>query len=89
MESYLPTPATLAKALPTMSAAALKEWAPELTSRPQAQPEPEPEPEPAAHCHAGGSEPKVELVRTEGRVTKVIVTCRCGERMALDCLYEA
>jgi hypothetical protein len=91
MDSYLPTPAALAKAVPTMSAAAMKEWAPELSPSaapaPVAQPEAEAAPE--AHCHKPGAEPKVELVRMDGRITKVIVTCRCGERMALDCEYDA
>lgn len=94
MESYLPTKSALAQAVPTMSAAAMKEWAPELSPAPapapvaKPAPEPEPEPEPEVHFHKPNAEAKVELVRMDGRITKVIVTCPCGERMALDCLYE-
>lgn len=39
-------------------------------------------------AHVPGSLPKIELVQdAEGRVTKIVVTCRCCERIELDCTY--
>lgn len=32
-------------------------------------------------------ESKLELVQENGRIQQVIVTCRCGERIVLDCAY--
>jgi hypothetical protein len=44
---------------------------------------------PAAHGH--GAEPggasSVECVRQGDKITRLIVTCACGERIELDCLY--
>lgn len=32
-------------------------------------------------------EAKVELIQENGRIQQVVVTCRCGERIVLDCAY--
>lgn len=37
-------------------------------------------------CGAGGS--KVSYVSEEGRVTKIVVTCKCGQVTEIDCQYE-
>ncbi|MBK1878452.1 hypothetical protein [Pelagicoccus mobilis] len=37
-------------------------------------------------CGEGGS--KVSYVSEEGRVTKIVVTCKCGQITEIDCKYE-
>lgn len=37
----------------------------------------------APHAH----KVSVEVVRVDGAVQGIIVTCRCGERIELDCVY--
>lgn len=37
-------------------------------------------------CGEGGS--KVAYVTEEGRVTKIVVTCNCGQVTEIDCSYE-
>ena len=32
-------------------------------------------------------EPNVEIVESEGRITRIVVTCRCCEKIELDCQY--
>lgn len=47
---------------------------------------------PAGHGHAAGAPTgatKVDCVREGDRVTRIIVTCACGERIEVDCLYAA
>jgi hypothetical protein len=41
----------------------------------------------AEPCAITGTRPKLELQETDGRVTRIIVTCGCGERTAIDCIY--
>ncbi len=45
----------------------------------------------AAACPAAGSArgPLVECVREGDRVVRLVVTCACGERVEIDCLYGA
>lgn len=45
----------------------------------------------AKHSHEGASSAaaSVECVRQGDRVTKLIVTCSCGERIEIDCHYPA
>jgi hypothetical protein len=38
-------------------------------------------------CATG--EPQVEVVKEGDRVVRLIVTCSCGERVELECLYPA
>lgn len=45
-----------------------------------------------AQGHAGGSGihgSTVECVRQGDKVVRIIVTCSCGERTEIDCLYPA
>jgi hypothetical protein len=47
---------------------------------------------PAGHGHPAGGHTvasKVECVREGDRVTRIIVTCACGEQIEVDCLYAA
>ena len=44
---------------------------------------PQPGVEHVAHAH----EPQVELVREDGVVQRIVIVCRCGERIELDCAY--
>lgn len=37
-------------------------------------------------CGEGGS--KVSYVTEDGRVTKIVVTCNCGQVTEIDCKYE-
>lgn len=36
---------------------------------------------------AGALAPQVEVIEENGRITQIVVTCRCGERTVLDCAY--
>ncbi|HLP06531.1 MAG TPA: hypothetical protein VK178_00090 [Opitutaceae bacterium] len=40
-----------------------------------------------AHPGGGGHEPSVEAIKEGDRVTKLIVTCRCGEKIEILCAY--
>ncbi|HEY0945619.1 MAG TPA: hypothetical protein VGD81_10140 [Opitutaceae bacterium] len=33
--------------------------------------------------------PRVECVRQGDKVVRIVVTCSCGERIEIDCLYPA
>ncbi len=47
---------------------------------------------PAAHGHGAVAHPaaaKVDCIREGDRVTRIIVTCACGERIEVDCLYAS
>ena len=37
-------------------------------------------------CGEGGR--KVSYITEEGRVTKIVVTCKCGQVTEIDCKYE-
>ncbi len=37
----------------------------------------------------GGRSPSVECVREGDRVTRLVVTCGCGEEVVIDCVYAA
>lgn len=41
---------------------------------------------PSAAPHSG---PQVEVVKQGDKVTRLIITCSCGERIEVDCLYPA
>ena len=44
----------------------------------------EPDPEPASeHLEA----PQIELVRENGQVRRIVVTCSCCEKITIDCEY--
>jgi hypothetical protein len=48
-----------------------------------------------AHKHGkdasagAGAGPSVETVKQGDKVVRIIVTCTCGERIEIDCLYPA
>jgi hypothetical protein len=45
---------------------------------------------PAAHGHAhtsGAAGASVEVVKEGDKVVRLIVTCTCGERVEVECLY--
>ena len=46
------------------------------------------------HAHGGGNSaspgaPQVECVREGDKIVRLIVTCSCGERTEIECLYPA
>jgi hypothetical protein len=49
----------------------------------------------AAHANGGGDAvpdgagAQVEVVKEGGKVVRLIVTCVCGERVEIECLYTA
>jgi hypothetical protein len=44
----------------------------------------------SASAQAGGEESAhVEVVKEGDKVVRLIVTCRCGERIEVECLYSA
>lgn len=59
--------------------------------RPPASPRPAPAagPRPSAALQADHTAPHVEVVKQGDKVTRLIVTCACGERVEIDCLYPA
>lgn len=42
---------------------------------------------PKAGGHGEGSTPTIESVKVGGKVTRLIVTCACGSRIEVECLY--
>jgi hypothetical protein len=48
-------------------------------------------PRPPAHAHAPGENhgASVETVKEGDKVVRLIVTCVCGERVEIECLYNA
>lgn len=50
---------------------------------------------PTAASSAGGSESsemggaKIEIVKEGDKVARLIVTCACGEKIEIDCIYSA
>lgn len=40
------------------------------------------------HAHAGHA-PAVECIRQGDKVVRLVVTCSCGERIEIECLYPA
>ncbi len=42
-----------------------------------------------ANTPAGATEPQVEVVKEGDKVVRLIVTCTCGERVEIECLYTA
>ncbi|HEU5081201.1 MAG TPA: hypothetical protein VFT72_18455 [Opitutaceae bacterium] len=51
---------------------------------------------PGAHDHSHGAgagaqrpNPSVECVKQGDKIVRLIVTCGCGERIEIDCMYPA
>ncbi len=44
----------------------------------------------ATHDHATGvSKAQVEVVKEGDKIVRIYVTCTCGERLEIECLYPA
>jgi hypothetical protein len=44
------------------------------------------------HAHDGsaqGAKANVEIVKEGDKVVRIVVTCHCGERLEIECLYPA
>jgi hypothetical protein len=41
------------------------------------------------HAQQSATGPTVECVKQGDKVTRLIVTCACGERIEIECLYPA
>lgn len=41
-----------------------------------------------AAATAAHGEPKLEIVRVDGRVQKIVAVCGCGDRIVIHCDYE-
>jgi hypothetical protein len=37
---------------------------------------------------AAGSHPNIEVVKEGEKVVRLVITCVCGERMEVECLYR-
>lgn len=44
---------------------------------------------PAGGASAGRAQPQVESVKEGDKVVRLIITCGCGERVEIECLYPA
>ncbi len=42
-----------------------------------------------SHSPLGGASAQVEVVKEGDKVVRLIVTCTCGERVEIECLYTA
>lgn len=42
-----------------------------------------------AHSPLSGANAQVEVVKEGDKVVRLIVTCTCGERVEIECLYTA
>ncbi len=42
-----------------------------------------------AHSAHQGSKAQVELVKEGDKIVRIYVTCTCGERVEIECLYPA
>lgn len=42
----------------------------------------------AKHASSCGEGVKVETIKEGQKVVKIVVTCTCGERIEIDCLYS-
>ncbi len=42
----------------------------------------------ARHVHPGEGT-RIDCVREGDRITRLVITCACGERIEIDCLYAA
>jgi hypothetical protein len=40
-----------------------------------------------APFETGAASPNIEIVKQGEKVTRLIVTCTCGERIEIECLY--
>jgi hypothetical protein len=50
---------------------------------------PGPRAAPAGSAPVRSTEPHVEAIKEGDKVVRLVVTCACGERIELECLYPA
>lgn len=43
----------------------------------------------SGHANHGGTGAQVEVVKQGDKVVRIIVTCACGERTEVECIYPA
>ena len=41
------------------------------------------------HGHGRGAGPSVECIKQGDKVVRLVITCTCGEKIELECLYPA
>lgn len=46
-------------------------------------------PMPADTSHPGHDGPSVDVVKEGDKVVRIVITCSCGEKIEVDCLYPA
>jgi hypothetical protein len=56
---------------------------------PVASPAPKPAHTPLSVVTPGASSAHIEVVKEGDKVVRLVVTCVCGERVEIDCLYSA
>lgn len=77
MKSFLDGKKSLAVASLVQAAAPLAQHAPASKGSP-------------THSHAAGtSKAQVEVVKEGDKIVRIYVTCTCGERLEIECLYPA
>ena len=90
MENFLASRPNIAKPgiQPKTTANLFASLANRTTVRPAHAPAMEKLPLPdASETPSHGHEPQIELVRENGAVQRIVVVCKCGERVELDCVY--
>ncbi len=93
MENFLASRPSIAKlSVPPKSTANLfSALANRSVPRPSASPKLErlesPSTQPAVEHLPPSHEAQVELVREDGVVQRIVVVCKCGDRIELDCVY--
>ncbi len=90
MENFLPAQPSIAKlSVPPKTTANLFASLANRTAH-RASPSPKmehPTVQPAVERLPHPHEAQVELVRDHGVVQRIVVVCKCGERIELDCVY--
>ena len=43
----------------------------------------------APGSHAGGASAHVEVIKEGDKIVRLVVTCVCGEKVEIECLYSA
>ena len=90
MENFLASRSSIAKPglQPKATANLFSSLANRTTVRPDHAPPMEKLPLPdTAEAVPHGHEPQIELVRENDAVQRIVVVCKCGERIELDCVY--
>ncbi len=60
-----------------------------LFGEPLRSAQPHAHPSQPGNAHPGPAGPTVETVKQGDKVVRLIVSCSCGERIEIDCLYPA